>query len=90
MGRERFLYLKAGDRVYHKKNLRWGMGVVAEERMSEVPGGFCYVRINFQDGKTRVFDNNLRSGNCCYYSGIEKLDKQLQEQATGLNFKAIG
>ena len=90
MERDHYLYLKAGDRVYHKKFLRWGMGIVAEERMSEVPGGFCYVRINFQDGKTRVFDNNLRSGTCCYYSGIEKLDKQLPEQTTGLSFKAIG
>jgi len=89
MEKEHYLYLKVGDWVYHKKNLRWGMGIVAEERASEVPGGFCYVRINFRDGKTRTFDNNLRSGNCCYYSGIEKMDRQVPEQATGLNFKTI-
>lgn len=89
MEKERFLYLKVGDRVYHKKYLRWGMGVVEEERMSDVPGGFCYIRINFQDGKIRVFDNNLRSVNCCYYSGIEKMDERLPEQTRGLSFKAI-
>jgi hypothetical protein len=89
MGRDRFLYLKVGDRVYHKKFLRWGMGTVSEERMSDLPGGFCYVRINFQDGKIRVFDNNLRSGNCCYYAGIEKLDAERPEYTTGLSFKAI-
>jgi hypothetical protein len=89
MERDRFLYLKVGDRVYHKKFIRWGMGIVSEERMSDVPGGFCYVRINFQDGKVRVFDNNLRSGNCCYYSGIEKMDMERPERATGKSFKAI-
>ena len=89
MERDHYLYLKAGDRVYHKKFLRWGMGIVAEERMSEVPGGFCYVRINFQDGKTRVFDNNLRSATCCYYAGIEKMDMERQEHKTGLSFKSI-
>ncbi|MCX5806454.1 MAG: hypothetical protein NT010_10370 [Proteobacteria bacterium] len=65
------------------------MGIVSEERMSDLPGGFCYVRINFQDGKIRVFDNNLRSGNCCYYAGIEKLDAERPEHTTGLGFKAI-
>ncbi len=68
------LYLKVGDNVYHKRFTRWGMGTVVEERRSELPGGFCYVRINFQDGKVRVFDNNFKSVNCCYYAGIEKLE----------------
>lgn len=60
--------------MYHKRFMRWGMGVVVEERASELPGGFCYVRVNFQDGKLRVFDNNLSSDCCCYYAGIEKFD----------------
>ncbi|OPY77486.1 MAG: hypothetical protein A4E64_01100 [Syntrophorhabdus sp. PtaU1.Bin058] len=68
------LYLRVGDRVYHKYFKRWGLGIVVEERRSELPGGFCYVRINFQDGKLRVFDNNFKSGSCCYYAGIEKID----------------
>jgi len=68
------LYLQVGDRVYHKYYKRWGLGIVVEERRSELPGGFCYVRIDFQDGKLRVFDNNFKSGGCCYYAGIEKVD----------------
>jgi hypothetical protein len=74
MEREYALYLQVGDRVYHKYYKRWGVGVVVEERRSEVPGGFCYVRIDFQDGRLRVFDNNFNSGSCCYYAGIEKVN----------------
>lgn len=73
------LYLKVGDRVYHKRYTRWGMGVVVEERRSELPGGFCYVRIDFQDGKVRVFDNNYKSVNCCYYAGIEKIEERYRK-----------
>ena len=76
MGREYSLYLQVGDRVYHKHYKRWGVGVVVEDRRSELPGGFCYVRINFQDGKLRVFDNNFKSVDCCYYAGIEKIDDE--------------
>jgi hypothetical protein len=73
------LYLQVGDHVFHKRFMRWGMGVVVEERRSELPGGFCYVRINFQDGKVRVFDNNYKSVNCCYYAGIEKIEERYIE-----------
>ena len=52
------------------------MGVVVEERRSQLPGGFCYVRINFQDGNIRVFDNNFKSNGCCYYAGIQKIDTE--------------
>ena len=75
MIRGQVLFLQVGDRVYHKKYGRWGMGVVVEERTSELPGGFCYVRISFNDGHTRVFDNNLKSECCCYYAGIEKIEE---------------
>ena len=68
--------MQVGDRVIHKSFKRWGMGVVVEERSSKLPGGFCYVRISFQDGKTRVFDNNYRSECCCYYAGIEIIEGQ--------------
>jgi hypothetical protein len=76
MERDYSLYLKVGDHVFHKRFIRWGVGIVIEERRSELPGGFCYVRINFQDGKIRVFDNNFKSENCCYYAGIEKIDEK--------------
>jgi Zn/Cd-binding protein ZinT len=52
------------------------MGIVVEERTSELPGGFCYVRINFNDGNVRVFDNNLKSECCCYYAGIEIIESK--------------
>jgi hypothetical protein len=70
------LYLRVGDRVVHKHYMRWGVGVVTEERNSAVPGGFCYVRISFRDGHVRVFDNNLKSQNCCYYAGIRKVEEK--------------
>jgi hypothetical protein len=76
------LYLQVGDRVYHKHYKRWGVGIVVEERRSELPGGFCYVRINFQDGKLRVFDNNFKSLNCCYYAGIEMIDDKIVRRYT--------
>lgn len=72
------LYLKVGDQVYHKRYINWGLGVVVEERRSELPGGFCYVRICFQDGKIRVFDNNFKSDGCCYYAGIEKIEVEYE------------
>ncbi len=76
MRREYSLYLKVGDHVVHKKQKLWGMGVVVEERTSEVPGGFCYVRVTFRDGKTRVFDNNFFSNSCCYYCGLRKIEEE--------------
>ena len=54
------------------------MGVVVEERTSELPGGFCYVRISFNDGNIRVFDNNLKSECCCYYAGIAIIESKIQ------------
>ena len=76
MRKEYSLYLKVGDHVFHKRQKFWGAGVVVEERTSEVPGGFCYVRIAFRDGKTRVFDNNFHSDSCCYYCGIRKIEEE--------------
>ena len=68
-------YLQVGDKVFHKKFHSWGCGMVLEARASEVPGGLCYVRILFQDGKSRVFDNNFDSDCCCYYAGITLLNR---------------
>jgi hypothetical protein len=78
MVRGQVLFLKVGDRVYHKRFTRWGMGIVVEERTSELPGGFCYFRVSFTDGRVRVFDNNLKSECCCYYAGIEKMDEEIK------------
>ena len=72
---EQHIYLRVGDKVFHKRFRSWGCGIVIEARASAVPGGLCYVRIQFQDGKKRVFDNCLDSSCCCYYAGITLLNR---------------
>ena len=67
------LYLKVGDRVNHLKHAAWGVGEVVEEKHSQLSGGFCFVRILFEDGKERSFINDMDSECCCYYSGIRVL-----------------
>ena len=69
------VYLQVGDRVFHKRFRAWGCGIVTEARASDVPGGLCYARIQFQDGKRRVFDNCLDSSCCCYYAGVTLLNR---------------
>jgi len=68
-------YLRVGDKVFHKKFKSWGGGIVLETRSSDLPGGMCYVRILFQDGKQRVFDNSYDSVCCCYYTGVTLLNR---------------
>jgi hypothetical protein len=34
-------------------------------------GGFCLVRILFDDGVERSFINDLENQACCYYTGIK-------------------
>jgi hypothetical protein len=68
-------YLRVGDKVIHKKFKAWGGGVVVETRSSDLPGGMCFVRILFQDGKQRIFDNSYDSVCCCYYTGITLLNR---------------
>lgn len=72
---ERHTYLRVGDKVFHKKFKSWGGGIVIETWASNLPGGICYVRILFQDGKKRVFDNSFDSVYCCYYTGITLLNR---------------
>ena len=72
---EKHTYLRVGDKVFHKKFKSWGGGIVIETKVSELPGGMCYVRILFQDGEQRVFDNNFDSDSCCYYTGITLLSR---------------
>ena len=72
---EKHTYLQVGDKVFHKKFRSWGCGIVSEAWASDVSGGMCYVRIDFQDGKKRVFDNSYDSSCCCYYAGITLLNQ---------------
>jgi len=72
---EKRTYLHVGDKVYHKKFKSWGGGIVLETWSSDLPGGLCYVRILFQDGKKRVFDNSIDNTCCCYYTGITLLNR---------------
>ena len=72
---EKHTYLRVGDKVFHKKFKSWGGGMVIETWVSDLPGGMCYVRILFQDGKKRVFDNSFDSACCCYYTGITLLNR---------------
>ena len=72
---EKRTYLRVGDRVYHKKFRSWGGGIVMETWSSDLPGGLCFVRILFQDGKQRVFDNSFDSTCCCYHAGVTLLNR---------------
>jgi hypothetical protein len=67
------LYLRLGDKVLHRDYGQWGPGVVVEEMTSRVPGGTCLVRIDFQDGRQRTFNNDLDNETCCYFFGLRKL-----------------
>lgn len=70
------LFLKAGERVTHTSQLHWGVGVVEEVMTSSVPGGTCLVRIRFQDGRLRVFHNDLDNQSCCYYFGLRHYEER--------------
>ncbi|HCC68833.1 MAG TPA: DUF3553 domain-containing protein [Nitrospiraceae bacterium] len=67
------LYLRVGDKVEHIRHSVWGVGEVVEEKHSLLSGGFCLVRILFEDGNERSFINDLNSESCCYYAGIRIL-----------------
>jgi hypothetical protein len=67
------IYLRLGDRVVHRSNEQWGDGVVVEEMTSTVPGGTCLVRIKFDDGRQRTFNNDMDNELCCYFFGIHKV-----------------
>jgi hypothetical protein len=69
---EKRLYLRLGETVVHLTYEEWGCGRVEEVMTSSVPGGTCLVRIRFQDGKLRVFNNDLDSEGCCYYFGVRR------------------
>lgn len=66
------LYLRLGDKVIHTNYGEWGGGVVVEEMTSVLIGGTCLVRILFEDGQQRTFNNDLDSETCCYYFGVRR------------------
>lgn len=68
----RRLYLAVGERVIHMEHPEWGVGLVVEEARSTVPGGMCMVRIEFADGKKRVFNNDMECLDSCWYAGIRR------------------
>ena len=67
------LYLRLGDRVTHLRYEEWGEGAVVEERTSVVPGGTCLVRLLWEDGQQRTFNNDLDHEQCCYFFGVRKV-----------------
>ena len=67
------LYLKVGDTVRHRRYYAWGKGVVVEESHSTLVGGFCLVRVLFEDGSERSFINDLDNECCCYYAGLRAI-----------------
>jgi hypothetical protein len=69
------LYLRLGDTVVHGSHEEWGEGTVVEEMTSSLPGGTCLVRIRFEDGPQRTFNNDLDNEMCCYYFGIRRRRK---------------
>ena len=70
--REVRLYLRLGDRVYHDSREEWGGGAVVEVMTSTIEGGTCLVRILFEDGHQRTFNNDLDSDMCCYRMGLRR------------------
>jgi hypothetical protein len=71
------LYLRLGDKVIHANYGEWGGGVVVEEMTSVLVGGTCLVRILFEDGQQRTFNNDLDSDMCCYYFGVRRYQHPL-------------
>lgn len=71
------LYLRLGDKVAHIHYEEWGGGVVVEEMTSVLIGGTCLVRVLFEDGQQRTFNNDLDSEQCCYYFGIRRYQHPL-------------
>jgi hypothetical protein len=70
---EKRLFLRLGDRVQHANYEGWGLGAVVEVMTSIVPGGTCLVRVLFEDGRQRTFNNDLDSDMCCARFGVRKL-----------------
>jgi hypothetical protein len=91
---EKRLFLRLGDRVMHVDYEGWGLGVVVEVMTSIVPGGTCLVRILFEDGRQRTFNNDMDSELCCCYMGMRKNWRfdfgQFQRVSRGGSRRSIG
>ena len=75
------LFLRLGDKVVHVHYEQWGLGAVVEEMTSVIAGGTCLVRILFEDGQQRTFNNDLDSEQCCYYFGVRREQHRLFDAA---------
>lgn len=78
--RDKRLFLRAGDAVYHMHYRVWGMGRVVELMTSTLPGGGAFVRIDWNDGKRRVFNNDLDHYQCCYFFGLRLMDAPAEKK----------
>jgi len=72
LSEQKRLFLRVGDEVSHLRYEEWGTGVVMEVMTSSVPGGTCLVRIRFEDGQIRCFNNDLDNEGCCYFFGVRR------------------
>jgi len=45
---------------------------VVEEMTSTIEGGTCLVRVLFDDGLQRTFNNDLDHEMCCYFMGLRR------------------
>lgn len=84
------LYLRVGDFVVHPRYEEWGAGKVVEEMTSVINGGTCLVRVDFEDGHQRTFDNNLDSPSCCYFFGIRRHQHPLFDPHGDPDFSIVG
>ncbi len=66
------VYLRLGEKVYNAYHEEWGTGSVVEEMTSTVIGGTALVRIFFEDGHQRTFNNDLNHEMCCAFMGIRR------------------
>ena len=79
ISRDKRLFLRAGETVYHMHHRAWGMGRVVELMTSTLPGGCAFVRIDWPDGKRRVFNNDLDHYQCCYFFGLRVADAPVKK-----------
>ena len=68
------LFLRDGDVVYHMNYRAWGVGRVVELMTSTLSGGGAFARVDWNDGKRRVFNNDLDHYQCCYFFGLRLAD----------------
>ncbi|OGP84088.1 MAG: hypothetical protein A2Y95_05420 [Deltaproteobacteria bacterium RBG_13_65_10] len=75
------LFLRTGDHVYHLNYRGWGTGRVVEVMTSTLPGGGAFVRVIWNDGKKRVFNNDFDHYQCCYYFGVRLCEPEARRPA---------